>query len=532
MVIAAIAAAAGVLVLALAVVVARGSRDRSDRRFEVVLEQLDRHMGAISDSLQRVVERTADARAKGVADLELTVELDELLRRVATEAAARTEAEAAAVYVTGPGGMPAGATFGAAPQPDPLEASLARSAGPFRAVTINWTYQPGAEREAGPFASALVVPIVETGVETGTLAAYAREPGGFSAEQVRALEALAEEAAPAIASARRFAETQRAMTDVLTGLRNRAGYDAELQRAVARARETGLPLSLLILNRDDIMERAGGPPHDPRTDIALQELANLLVHMTRTSDVVCLRRDGQFGIVLPETTGDAARRFYGRLREEAARASFPLTRQMTFAAGLVEWRPNESSEAFDTRASAAVGQQRVDALELIATPAEHDRTGVSWTRRDFEERLGQEIARARRLGQPLALLILDFANATGGRYAPGSADRALADIGMRVGSGLLNGTVGSRVGEDELALILTGSTAVDAELLFAALQASLEEKPPGEFDWLAVSAGITELARGDDPASVFGRAEHALWRAKRAGRGTVVVAMAADEPRR
>jgi hypothetical protein len=64
------------------------------------------------------------------------------------------------------------------------------------------------------------------------------------------------------------------------------------------------------------------------------------------------------------------------------------------------------------------------------------------------------------------------------------------------------------------------------------LRSSLEQQPPSEFEWLGVSAGVTELAWGDDAASVFGRVEHALWRAKRAGTGTVVVAMAADDSRR
>jgi len=340
--------------------VLRGRRARSDERFEAVLGQLDRHMGAISQSLERVVERSAAARARGVDDLELTVDLAELLRRIAIEAATRTHAEAAAVHIQGAGGAPMMASFGADDRAQPLEAPLAHAAGPFRAVTINWTYRPGGEGETDPFASALVVPIVEAGVETGTLAAYAPEAGVFGAEHVRALETLADEVVPAIASARRFADAQRAMTDALTGLRNRKGYQDELERAIARARETGQPLSLLILNPEDVEASSEGS-HDPRTDLALRELAGLLVQLTRTTDVVCLRQDGEFGIVLPETAGDAARRFYVRLREEASRKTFPLTRQLTFTAGVVEWRPDETSEAFDARATAAVGHNRYSA---------------------------------------------------------------------------------------------------------------------------------------------------------------------------
>lgn len=530
-VIGACVATLGLVVLAILV---RARRARSDERFEAVLVQLDRHMGEISQSLERVVERSAAARARGVDDLELTVDLGDLLRRIAIEAATRTNAEAAAVHVQGAGGVPMVASFGADDRAQPLEAPLAHAAGPFRAVTINWTYRPGADGETDPFASALVVPIVEAGVETGTLAAYAPESGVFGAEHVRALEALAEDAVPAIASARRFAEAQRAMTDARTGLRNRQGYEVELERAIGRAQETGQPLSLLILNQEDL-EGTPESSHDSRTDLALQELAGVLVELTRTTDVVCLRQAGEFGIVLPETAGDAARRFYVRLRDEASRTAFTLNRQLTFAAGVVEWRPDETSEAFDARAIAAVGSNRVGVLEL-ATPKAglEPKTAVLATRQGFEERLGQEIARARSLDRPLAVLLMnvDGLSHIDERRDRAAVGRALAELEERVESKLDSGDVSCHIDEEEFAIILAGSTADKAEVVLAALQASLEKDPPREFEWLGVSAGITELAWGDDVSSVFGRAEHALWRAKRAGTGTIVVAMAADDSRR
>ncbi len=529
-----IGACLAALALVLLLLALRARRSRTDERFEAVLVQLDRHMGAISESLERVVERSAAARATGVDVLELTIDLGELLRRVATEAATRTHAEAAAVHIQGAGGAPVMASFGADDRVQPLEAPLAHAAGPFRAVTINWTYRPSAEGEADPFASALVVPIVEAGTETGTLAVYAADAGVFGADDVRALEALADESVPAIASARRFAEAQRAMTDGLTGLRNRRGYDIELERAISHAQETGQPLSLLILNREDEERPAASPDHS-HADLAVQELAALLVELTRTNDVVCLRQEGEFGIVLPETAGDAARRFYARLREEASRTTFPLTRQLTFAAGVVEWRPDETSEAFDARALAAVGTNRVGTLELTAPKAGlEQRTGAPATRQEFEVRLGDEIARARSLDRPLSVLLM---NVDGLAHVDERRDRvavgrALAELGARVDSRLDNGDVSCHIGEEEFAVILGGSTADKAEVVLAALQSSLEKDPPRAFDWLGVSAGITELAWGDDVASMFGRAEHALWRAKRAGTGTVVVAMAADDPRR
>ena len=530
----AVIAACAALVLLVLLAVARHRRLRSDERFETVLAELDRHMGSISESLERVVERSGEARARGVDDLELTVDFGQLIRRIAMEAASRTGSEAAAVHIVGPEGAPVVGSFGADERATPLEAPLTRAAGPFRAVTINWTYHPAPFGETDPLSAALIVPIVEGGVETGTLAAYAPVAGVFGPDHVQALESLAREAVPAIASARRFAEAQRAMTDVMTGLWNRQGYEAELERAVARAHESRQPLSLLILNREDAGagEESSG---DERTDLALRELASLLVRATRTTDVVCIRRDGEFGIVLPETAGPAARQFYVRLREEASRTTFPLTRQLTFAAGVVEWRPDETSETLDARATEAARTNRVGVIELTAPePGLESSIAAPATRHDFEDRLRQEISRARSVDRPLSLLLM---NVDGLAHVDERRDRdavarALVELGVRVEANLGAGDASCHIGEEEFALILDGAAEDRAEAVLRALRSSLEEQPPTEFEWLGVSAGITELAWGDDAASVFSRAEHALWRAKRAGTGTVVVAMAADDPRR
>jgi PleD family two-component response regulator len=68
--------------------------------------------------------------------------------------------------------------------------------------------------------------------------------------------------------------------------------------------------------------------------------------------------------------------------------------------------------------------------------------------------------------------------------------------------------------------------------VLSVLQASLEVQPPEQVDRLTVSAGITELTTGDDAGGVLGRAEQALWQAKQAGNGTVVVAMTGAGARR
>ena len=245
------------------------------------------------------------------------------------------------------------ASFGTSDGAALLETALGPpDARPFRALTINWTYGPSAEDDAEAYSSALVVPVVEDGTTAGALVAYAGPSGGFESEHLRALRALADDAAAGIANARRFAELgQRSLTDPLTGIRNRSGYELELEREVARAHRTGRPLSLLLVEvRDLPRPDASGPAE---VDAALQEFADLLRRTARAADIPCRRRPQEFAIVLPETKDDGARRFYSRLRHETG-AAFGRGGGKTFSVGLVEWRPDETSDALDARASAAV----------------------------------------------------------------------------------------------------------------------------------------------------------------------------------
>ena len=171
-------------------------------------------------------------------------------------------------------------------------------------------------------------------------------------------EALAQDAAIGITNARRFAEAElRAVTDGLTGVRNRRGYDEELERELARARRTGRPLSLFLIDLDNFSEVNKSFDY-PGGDQVLQEFADLLERVARATDTVARRGGEEFAILLPETTGDEGKQFYVRVRDEVDATSFSNVGALTFSGGLVEWRPNESQESLDARVSAAVNRAK------------------------------------------------------------------------------------------------------------------------------------------------------------------------------
>jgi diguanylate cyclase (GGDEF)-like protein len=147
-------------------------------------------------------------------------------------------------------------------------------------------------------------------------------------------------------------------------------------------------------------------------------------------------------------------------------------------------------------------------------------------RRYFHEVLARECARAHRYGRRLALLVLDIDDfkAINDRIGHLAGDHALAEAADRLRGAVRTADIPCRVGGDEFAVVLPESSLEDAEQLFRRILDAVSVRALGEAGKLMVSAGIAELRGGDDASSLFERADEALYRAKEAGKGTVVAA--------
>jgi diguanylate cyclase (GGDEF)-like protein len=172
----------------------------------------------------------------------------------------------------------------------------------------------------------------------------------------------------------------------------------------------------------------------------------------------------------------------------------------------------------------------VDELELRQI-ASSDHLSGALSRRAFTEQAANEAERARRYGRPLSIAILDIdlfkmVNDTWGHAAGDVAIKRIAEAAMAAmrGSDALG-----RIGGEEFALLLPETNAENARLFAERLRARVEElqiDAPPEFR-VTASIGVAEFnGEAEKIEETLGRADRALYAAKRAGRNRVVVAEA------
>ena len=145
-------------------------------------------------------------------------------------------------------------------------------------------------------------------------------------------------------------------------------------------------------------------------------------------------------------------------------------------------------------------------------------------RRYFHETLAREVARAQRYSRSLALVVFDLDDfkAINDRIGHLAGDGVLAEAADRIRDVVRSADVACRVGGDEFAVILPESSLKDADQLYKRLEQTISHHPVAQAGLVRLSAGVTELRPDDDAISFFERADDALYRAKGAGKGTVV----------
>ena len=172
-----------------------------------------------------------------------------------------------------------------------------------------------------------------------------------------------------------------------------------------------------------------------------------------------------------------------------------------------------------------------EAMRELRRLATRDALTGLLNRRAFDGLLAEEVDRARRLGHPLALVVLDLdhfktINDTHGQPA---GDAVLAAVGKMLEGEVRTIDRVARIGGEEFAVLLMETTGEEglavANRLVAAVRGRPVEVAAGVAQTITVSAGVAGLpVYGEGEVVFMAAADRALYQAKNGGRDRAVLA--------
>ena len=160
---------------------------------------------------------------------------------------------------------------------------------------------------------------------------------------------------------------------------------------------------------------------------------------------------------------------------------------------------------------------------------EDDLTGIA-NRRHFYRQAETEFAHFQRSKRPLALLMLDLDHfkQINDKYGHGIGDATLIRFAKFVAAQIRQEDLFGRVGGEEFAILLREATAEQAAAMGERIRAGVAQLPVpggGAGEHFTVSIGLAAAAEWDASFdSLFGRADRALYLAKKQGRNRLAIA--------
>lgn len=172
---------------------------------------------------------------------------------------------------------------------------------------------------------------------------------------------------------------------------------------------------------------------------------------------------------------------------------------------------------------AALGA-RIELEHLRRQPGRDPVTGLP-DASTFHARVGEEMARARRYGLPVAVVLvdLDHFGALNARYGRESGDAALAEVALMLRLLLREADIVARLGGDTFGLLLPETDAGPALRCAQRVARAIEEHSFARVGRLTASAGVASgPIDGVDPLELLDHADRSLGLAKKSGRRRAV----------
>jgi diguanylate cyclase len=195
----------------------------------------------------------------------------------------------------------------------------------------------------------------------GTVIEHQRQREGRETEVAERLQALALKVSEMEQEAQGFREhieeqRQKALTDPLTGLANRAGWAERLELEVARWKRYGGDLLLAVLDIDHFKRINDGYGH-LAGDKVLKIIAGELAKRLRKTDFLARFGGEEFVLLVPSTPLEGGQQLLETLRTGIESCPFhfrgePVT--ITLSAGLTAFSAGESSDMVFERADQAL----------------------------------------------------------------------------------------------------------------------------------------------------------------------------------
>ena len=142
----------------------------------------------------------------------------------------------------------------------------------------------------------------------------------------------------------------QARTDALTGLLNRRGFESQMAFAMALARRSTRPLSVIAVDVDHFKRVNDTYGHEAGDEV-LRRLARTLETRLRGSDVIARLGGEEFVALLPDTDLEGARAIAQTLVTAMAQQQDPVVGTITVSAGVASMRGADDTGAAILRRS-------------------------------------------------------------------------------------------------------------------------------------------------------------------------------------